>query len=41
MEAVDDVVVMRLDVMELERLVTQNPAVGVRLIHAMADRLGR
>lgn len=41
MEAVDDVVVMRLDVMELERLVTQNPAVGVRLIHAMADRLAR
>lgn len=39
MNAEDDVVVLVLDLMDLERLVTGNPAVGVRLIHAMADRL--
>lgn len=41
MEAIDEVVVMRLDVIGLERLVTQHPAVGIRLVHAMADRLAQ
>lgn len=41
MEALDEVVVMRLDVLALERMVTRHPAVGIRLIHAMADRLAQ
>jgi hypothetical protein len=41
MEAVDTATLMVLDLMALERLVTQNPAVGVRLIHSMADRLAQ
>ena len=39
LSAEDDVVVMLLDLTALEALVTGTPAVGVRLIHAMAQRL--
>lgn len=41
LRAVDEVYVRVLNASQLERLVTSNPALGVRLIRSMAERLAR
>lgn len=40
-EAVDGVYALQLDLHALEQLVSNHPAVGMRLIHALADRLAK